>query len=306
MTVLELGSKVLDVRGALREAMQRLRKASVPSHTLAAELLLMHVLGRDRAWLYAHPEEVLDGAVVARYLELVARRAEGVPTQYLTGKQEFWGLEFEVTPAVLIPRPETEHVVEVVLERLGPTRSREPLRIADLGTGSGCLAVALARELPSAHVIATDTCAAALRVAQRNAARNGVSKRVRFVRCSLLEAFASVQNDAPVQLRRAPLDLVVSNPPYVGREESDSLQREVRDHEPAKALFAGWRGHELYASLIDQAKRLLPPSGLLVLELGYNSLEAVSALVGPATGWTQVRVSPDLAGIPRVLAAGRA
>src|SRR5574341_273588 len=124
---------VLDVRGALREAMHRLRADGVPSHTLAAELLLMHVMGRDRAWLYAHPEETLEPAITARYLELVARRASGVPTQYLTGKQEFWGLEFEVTPAVLIPRPETEHVVEVVLERLGPKRSRDPLRIADGG-----------------------------------------------------------------------------------------------------------------------------------------------------------------------------
>src|SRR5487761_1008586 len=149
----------VDVRAALRDAMTEMRSAGVPSHALAAELLLMHVMGRDRAWLYAHPEVPLDPEAARKYCELVAQRAAGTPTQYLTGKQEFWGLEFEVTPAVLIPRPETEHVIEVALERLGARgikinmRTGEPsspLRIADVGTGSGCLAVALAHELPHA------------------------------------------------------------------------------------------------------------------------------------------------------------
>ena len=154
----------------------------------------MHALGRDRAWLYAHPEAALDAKQAARYFELVERRAAGVPTQYLTGKQEFWGLEFEVTPAVLIPRPETEHLVEVVLERLGLKRSRESLRIADVGTGSGCLAIALARELPAAQVFATDISAPALEVARRNATRLGVSDRIDFIECSLLEAFVGAQH----------------------------------------------------------------------------------------------------------------
>jgi len=297
---------VLDVRGALREAMHRLRAERVPSHTLAAELLLMHLLGRDRAWLYAHPEEALDPAITARYLELVAERASGVPTQYLTGKQEFWGLEFEVTPAVLIPRPETEHLVEVVLERLGPKRSREPLRIADVGTGSGCLAIALARELPSAHVIATDISSTALAVARRNAVRHGVSERIQFVQCNLLEAFSGAQPAVPQRLDDSTFDLIVSNPPYVGRDERDHLQCEVREHEPGEALFGGECGHELYASLIDQSRRLLlAPGGLLVLELGYNSLKRVSAFVGAASGWMHVGVTRDLAGIPRVLVAVR-
>jgi len=169
--------------------MARLRAADTPSHTLATELLLMHALGRDRAWMYAHVEERLDAAKSEEFFALIARRAAGEPTQYLTGKQEFWGLEFEVTPAVLIPRPETEHVMEVALARLGERglrihmdtgAPRERLRVADVGTGSGCLAVALAYELPHADVYATDISAPALEVARRNAVRHGVAERVHF------------------------------------------------------------------------------------------------------------------------------
>src|SRR6202050_4984053 len=155
----------LAVRGALKEAIARLRAAKVPSEILSAELLLMHVLDRDRTWLYTHPEEPLDLYALAKYFALIARRAAGEPTQYLTGKQEFWGLDFEVSPAVLIPRPETEHIIEVALERLAPEEILQgPLHIADVGTGSGCIAVALAHELPQAHIVATDISAAALEV----------------------------------------------------------------------------------------------------------------------------------------------
>src|SRR5579863_5292180 len=187
----------MDSRAALRQAMTTLRAAEVPSHTLAAELLLMHVLGRDRAWIYTHAEDTLEPAALEKYFALVARRAAGEPTQYLTGKQEFWGLEFEVTPAVLIPRPETEHVIEVALERLGARGIKidmktgapsPPLRIADVGTGSGCLAVVLAHELPHGEVFATDISAAALEVARRNAARHAVSDRIHFIECDLLDA----------------------------------------------------------------------------------------------------------------------
>src|SRR5271169_2874150 len=165
------GQEHLDVRTALKRGIGELRDANVPSYTLAAELLLLHVLGRDRAWLYTHPEEVIPGLDAHRFLSLILRRAEGEPTQYITGKQEFWGLEFEVTPDVLIPRPETEHIMEVALARLGERgikihmdtgAPRESLRVADVGTGSGCLAVALAKELPEATFYATDTSAAAL------------------------------------------------------------------------------------------------------------------------------------------------
>ena len=177
--------------------MARLRAAALRRTHLPTELLLMHALGRDRAWIYAHLEEPLDAANAEKYFALIARRAAGEPTQYLTGKQEFWGLEFEVTPAVLIPRPETEHVMEVALERLGARgikihmdtgAPRARLRVADVGTGSGCLAVALAYELPHAEVFATDISAPALEVARRNAVRHGVADRVHFLECDLLAA----------------------------------------------------------------------------------------------------------------------
>ncbi len=314
-------SPALDVRAALREGLGRLREAGVPSHTLAAELLLMHVLGRERAWLYAHPEERLDIVIQQRYFELVARRCAGTPTQYLTGKQEFWGFEFEVTPDVLIPRPETEHVVEVALERIGPPRREDEaaklprgsgLRIADVGTGSGCLAVALARELPGAQVFATDISEAALAVAQRNARRHGVASRIKFVQANLLDALlheSQVTSHPSQEALRAGesrlFNLIVSNPPYVGRGEAGELPREVREHEPAQALFAGERGVEIYPALIGQAEKLLRPGGALVVELAYNALPGVRPLFDSAA-WTAVRVTNDLAGIPRVLSAARA
>src|SRR6266849_2768963 len=294
---------------ALKEGIARLREAGVPSHNLAAELLLMHATDRDRAWLYAHPEASVEPAIAERYLELIARRSAGVPTQYLTGKQEFWGLQFEVTPDVLIPRPQTEHVIEVALDRLGLRQVRRgrlantngsELLIADVGTGSGCIAIALAKELPTALIYATDISSAALAVARRNAARHKVCDRIQFHQCDLLGSFL---HQSPVTSHKSPLlDLVVSNPPYVGRNEKQSLQREVREHEPELALYGGEGGNDLYEPLIRQAAERLKPGGILVLELGYNSLPAVRPLLeNPA--WRNVDVTKDLAGIPRVLAA---
>ncbi|MGH9728980.1 MAG: peptide chain release factor N(5)-glutamine methyltransferase [Candidatus Acidiferrales bacterium] len=285
-----------NVRAALRNAMARLRDAEVPSHGLGAELLLMHALGRDRAWLYAHPEASLDAEEADKYFKLVAHRAAGAPTQYLTGKQEFWGLEFEVTPAVLIPRPETEHVIEIALERLGKGCTNEPLRIADVGTGSGCIAVALAQEFPHAEIFATDISSAALTVAARNAARHCVTKRIRFVECSLLEALTS---------ETGAFDLIVSNPPYVARNEETQLRREVREHEPHEALFCGASGTEIYAPLMAQAVGLLRSAGLLVLEIGYGALKGVHPLFEASPAWREIRVTNDLAGIPRVISAVR-
>jgi release factor glutamine methyltransferase len=320
---------MIDVRTALKRGIAELRDANVPSYTLAAELLLLHVLGRDRAWLYAHPEEVIPGLDAHRFLSLILRRAEGEPTQYITGKQEFWGLEFEVTPDVLIPRPETEHVIEVALDRLAVREIRagrkrtltgEGLRIIDVGTGSGCIAVALAKELPGARIIATDISSAALAVARRNADRHGVSDQIHFVECSLLNGStvgaryiaplqlnlaASTQHESQAANQDSPsFDLIVSNPPYIGRNEKDSLMREVRDHEPEPALYGGEEGYELYADLIAQAAQCLKPGGLLVLELGHNSLAAVQPLLD-LPNWTNVGVTKDLAGIDRVIAAER-
>jgi release factor glutamine methyltransferase len=286
--------------------MARLRLAHVPSPTLATELLLLYVLGRDRTWLYTHSEEPVDPVAAEEYFSLIARRSAGEPTQYLTGKQEFWGLEFEVSPAVLIPRPETEHVVEVALERLGARGSKidrktgapsPPLHVADVGTGSGCLAVALAHELPHAEIFATDISAAALDVARRNAARHGVFDRIHFLETDLLE---DISHESQC------FDLIVSNPPYVAREEAASLQREVREHEPESALFGGATGVEIYALLGEQAAALLGPRGILVVELGYGAADKVRKIFQAQCHWANISITNDLAGIPRVLAAERA
>ncbi len=321
----------MDVRTAFKKGIAQLREADVPSFTLAAELLLLHVLGRNRTWLYAHPEEIVSDAELQRFFELIARRAAGEPTQHLTGKQEFWGLEFEVTPDVLIPRPETEHVIEVALDRLAlrelragrPQKSAgEGLQIADIGTGSGCIAIALAKELPAANFYATDISPAALAVAQRNAQRHGVSDRINFREANLFAPVGAQQaapqlgalpNSAPpsalhqsrITSHQSPLfDLIASNPPYIGRRESPTLPREVRDHEPHSALFGGEEGYELYSDLITQSAMHLKPGGILVLELGHSSLPAVQPLL-ETPHWTNVGVTNDLAGISRVLAAER-
>jgi len=290
-------SAAVNVRAALRDAMARMRSADVPSHALAAELLLMHVLDCDRAWLYAHPEAPLDAEDARRYFELVTRRAAGAPTQYLIGKQEFWGLEFEVTPAVLIPRPETEHLIEAALERLGELRVRCPLRVADVGTGSGCIAVALAHELSHSEIFATDISVRALEVARRNAARHGMAGRISFLECDLLDALSNEANG---------FDLIVSNPPYVARNEEAQLQREVREHEPHEALFCGPTGTEIYAPLIAQSAEMLRRGGFLVLEIGFGALDRVRPLFEESPAWTGIRVTNDLAGIPRVISAERA
>jgi release factor glutamine methyltransferase len=287
------GLKAMQMRDALREAVERLGASGVPSPQFAAELLLMHAAECDRARLYAHPESLLSPEQVAQYSALIDRRAAGTPTQYLTGKQEFWGLEFEVKPGVLIPRPETEHVIEVALERLGTARLSKPLRVADIGTGSGCIAVALAKELSAATLYATDLSGVVLEVARRNAARHGVADRISFVECNLLDGVAEP----------AHFDLIVSNPPYVGTHERESLPREVRDHEPHVALFAGEDGMALYPPLIAQAAARLAPAGLLVLELGILQFEAVGDLLDAARGWTRVSAKQDLAGIVRVISA---
>jgi release factor glutamine methyltransferase len=324
------GELHIDVRTALKQGLAQLRDAYVPSFTLAAELLLLHILGRDRTWLYAHPEELVSSADADRFFVLIARRAAGEPTQHLTSKQEFWGLEFEVTPDVLIPRPETEHVIEVALDRLAvrelragrkQTLAGEGLQIADIGTGSGCIAIALAKELPAATIYATDISSAALAVAQHNAKRHSVSDCIHFIECNLLAGFIdrsaanaglpvvgaqhAAPHESPVTSHQSfLLDLIASNPPYIGRREATTLMREVRDHEPAIALYGGEEGYELYADLIAQSAAHLKPGGILVLELGHNSLPAVQPLLD-APAWTNIGITNDLAGIPRVIAAER-
>jgi len=301
----------MDVRTAFKLGIAQLRAANVGSHTLAAELLLLHATNRTRTSLYSHPEDELSDAQTKIYFSLIEQRASGVPVQHLTGKQEFWGLEFEVTPEVLIPRPETEHVVEVALDRLAlrdlrfkhaQNMSGQGLLVADIGTGSGCIAIALAKELPSARIYALDISSAAHKVAQRNVARLAASipdliDRITFQESNLLSALFE---GAPKSF-----DLIVSNPPYIARREAHKLAREVREHEPALALYGGQEGYELYADLITQSAVCLKPGGILVLELGHDSLPAVQPLFD-TPAWTNIGVTNDLARIARVIAAERA
>ena len=297
-------------RDVLKQGITRLEFASVPSAALAAELLLIHTLGRDRTWLYTHPEHPLDSIALEKYFAFIARRAAGEPTQYIIGKQEFWGLEFEVTPAVLIPRPETEHIIEVAIERVGSARRTEELRIADVGTGSGCIAVALAKEFPKAQITATDISPAALEVAKRNAIRHNVAERIEFAEADLLQSavhqsqtsHSPLDTSHPVSSQNL-LHLIASNPPYIADSEAPTLQREVREHEPGIALFAGPTGLEIYVRLIEQAESQLARGGLLILELGFGAAERVRQMIEARAAWNDIASTNDLAGIPRVLAA---
>jgi release factor glutamine methyltransferase len=255
-----------------------------------AETLLLHVLGKDKAWLVTHADEQLTVDQETRYGEVLERRYRGEPIQYITGEAEFYGLRFRVTRDVLIPRPETEHLVEKVLELAA--RFEQP-RIVDVGTGSGAIAVALAHHLPQARITAIDLSAPALDLARQNAERNGVTGRMRFLLGDLL---------APVAEER--FEIVVSNPPYVPASDRDQLAVEVREYEPALALFAGGDGLDVYRRLIPAAFAALAPGGFVALEIGYGQEAAVHTLLA-TSGFYQIEFVPDLKGIPRVACAQR-
>jgi len=278
----------MQLRQALTSAIDLLTFKQIGSPRMNAETLLMFVLNSDRAYLYAHPEYELTPDEQARYDEAITERSTGKPAQYITGHQEFWGMDLIVSPAVLIPRPETEHVVETVLELARPLQAP---RIIDVGTGSGCIALALAAELPSARVEAADISPAALEVARANAHRLQLDHRVLFSQRDLLAG-------APA----ATYDFVVSNPPYVPASEPEKAQREVREFEPKVAVFAGESGLEVYRRLVPQSREALKPGGRLVVEIGFSLAQAVCELL---SDWAEVRVIPDLQGIPRVMAARR-
>jgi len=271
----------MTLKTALLQGTQLLEEAAVPVPRLTAEVLLCHALRQERVYLYAHPEQELREVEWLHYGRYLHERLQGKPTQYITKRQEFYGREFRVTPDVLIPRPETEHVVEVAL-----AVARGAARLVDVGTGSGALAVTLQLETGAAAV-ATDVSPAAASVAAGNAAR--LVAPVDFVVCDLLSAIADRS-----------VDLIVSNPPYVPLKHKDGLQREVRDYEPHVALFAGENGFDLYDRIVADAPRVLRPGGWLILELGFGTLDHVAALLA---SWSEVRIEPDLAGIPRVIAA---
>jgi len=277
---------------ALLQGTKLLEEEAIPAPRLTAEVLLTHALQRERAYLYAHPEEELSEIAWIHYGRYLHERIKGKPTQYITGRQEFYGRDFRVTPDVLIPRPETEHLVEAAIARIHPRDL-----VVDVGTGSGAIAISLALETPG-HLFATDISTAALRVAEANGQR--LSSHVSFLACDLVDA-----------LRDQSINVLVSNPPYVPRTDQPSLQREVRDYEPHVALFAGPTGLEIYERLIVEAIRVLRPHGWLLLELGYNSLDPVRAILESGLSrdqrersiWTDIDVVPDLAGFPRIIAA---
>jgi len=272
----------MTLRDALLQGTKLLEEGSIAAPRLTAEVLLCHALHKERSFLYAHDEQELREVEWIHYGRYLHQRLNGKPVQYITGRQEFYGREFHVTPDVLIPRPETELVVETVLNV-----KRDARRIVDVGCGSGAIAVTLRLET-QAQVWGTDISGAALAVAAENARRLGAP--VEFIQADLLTGFAD-----------ASMDVIASNPPYVPLGDRAGLQREVRDHEPEAALFAGPTGFEIYQRLVGEAPRVLRHSGWLVMELGYNSRDRVTAMLG--AGWRDVQVVPDLAGIPRVLAA---
>jgi release factor glutamine methyltransferase len=267
----------------------RLRTGPHPDRArLDAETLLLHVLGKNKAWLLAYADEEFPDEQATRFLGMIERRYAGEPIQYIIGETEFYGLPFRVTPDVLIPRPETEHLVEKVLELAANFAAP---RIVDVGTGSGCIAIALAHKLPHAAVTAIDLSTAALAVAEENAKRNGVA--IRFLEGDLL---------APVADER--FEIVVSNPPYVPATDRSTLAVEVREYEPALALFAGDDGLEVYRRLIPAAFDALIPGGFVVLEIGCGLSPAITELL-TRTGFEQIEFVPDLQGIPRVACARR-
>jgi release factor glutamine methyltransferase len=278
------------LKEALDNAIEYLTSRDVGSPRMNAELLLMFVLDCDRAYFFAHPERELTAHEEARYIEVVNERARGVPAQYIVGHQEFWGLDFIVNPSVLIPRPETEHLIETVVELAkSHPRSASPFKIIDVGTGSGAIALALAKEFPSAEVHATDISAEALEVARANAAR------LRF------DAVQFHQSDVLADIARdATFDFVVSNPPYVALTEEDKVQDVVKKFEPRVAVFAGTHGLDIIRRLIPQSREALRPGGWLLMEIGYSMSEAVMQLLAD---WSDVHAVPDLQGIPRVIVA---
>jgi release factor glutamine methyltransferase len=274
---------------AIKEAGERLRAGSVPNDLLDAQILLAEALGKDRTYLIINLTRQLPEDLLSKFRAMIYQRAAGEPLQYITGRQEFFGLEFEVTPDVLIPRPETELIVEETIRVVERHHIAHPV-IVDAGAGSGCIAVALARELAEARVVAIDISESALRVARRNAARHGLGDRIGFIASDLLEALAEEEF----------ADFILSNPPYVSEEEMPSLQREVRDWEPRLALTDSNDGLSFYRRLLKDAPSRLKPGGYLICEMGYKQSERISAMVNHEV-WGTAPLLDDLQGIPRTI-----
>jgi release factor glutamine methyltransferase len=275
------------IADAIKKGAQQLRAGGVTEWQRDAASLLAHLLDRDRTFIIAHAGDALNDEQFEFFQSLIERRAAGEPLQYITGHQEFFKLDFEVTPAVLIPRPETELIVETALELLPDDRAA---RIADIGTGSGCLAISLLHEHPAGRAVAIDVSPAALRIAQRNADRHGVADRLDLLGSDTLSALDAAQ----VEWR---FDLVVSNPPYVSEDEMKTLQREV-NHEPRTALAAGADGLSIIRRLLHEAPPFLRSGGHLVFEIGFGQSEAIEQLIDRHV-WNLIERREDLQRIPR-------
>jgi release factor glutamine methyltransferase len=278
---------------AVLQGANKLRKAGVPDERREAGSLLMYVLERDRSYILTHAEAELSDEQLAKFIDALDERGRGKPLQYITGRQEFFGLEFEVNSDVLIPRPETELLVEAALALV--SRNEAPL-ICDVGTGSGCIVVTLLQKLPLARAVALDISAAALAVAERNATRHGVRDRLSFITS---DCFASL---APTSVPG--FDLIVSNPPYVAERAIAGLQREVRDFEPRAALVSGKDGLTVIRRLLLESRDYLKSGGLLIFEMGFDQHETVRQLIYENL-WKLLEICDDLQGIPRIVALAK-
>ncbi len=277
----------LSIAEAILQGSHKLRKAGVPEARREAGSLLAFVLDKDRTFILGHADDAISDDQLSRFRDLLDARAEGKPAQYIMSRQEFYGLEFEVTPDVLIPRPETELLVEGALKLVSKENA---VLICDVGTGSGCIAVTLLSQLPMAHAVALDVSPAALEVGKRNAARHGVTDRIEFL---LSDCFAGLDQQS--------FDLIVSNPPYVADDAVATLQREVRDFEPRLALTAGTDGLDVIRRLVSGAPEFLKIGGHLLFEIGFDQHEAVAELIASET-WELLDIQQDLQGIPRIVA----
>jgi release factor glutamine methyltransferase len=284
----------LTIAEAIYQAAQKLSRAGIANARLDAEVLLSYLIKKDRAWLITHGQDALEREGQKLFEDAISRRSRREPLQYITRRQEFWGLEFIVTPDVLIPRPETEVLVETAVETVkdGSTRAT----IADLCTGSGCVAISVAKEITDARVFATDMSKKALAVARENARTHGVSDRIRFFEGDLFQPLEELD-------LRGRVDVITANPPYIRAGDLPVLQAEVKDYEPEIALIAGPEGTEIQKKIIERAPAFLKKQGALIMEMGLGQVETLTRMVASAGAYEKTETLKDLAGIDRVIKA---
>lgn len=277
----------ISIAEAILQGSNKLRKAGVPDARREAGSLLAFLIDKDRTYILSHAEDSISDEQAGLFQEFIEARSQGEPAQYIIGRQDFYGLEFEVTPAVLIPRPETELLIETALKLVSHENA---ISICDVGTGSGCIAITLLKQLPLARALALDVSSPALEISKRNAARHLVSDRIEFL---LSDCFGALDQQQ--------FDLIVSNPPYVAEKAVPTLQREVRDFEPRVALTAGADGLDVIRRLLKEATNFLMPSGHLLFEIGFDQHVAVEELIDSSI-WELLDIHQDLQGIPRTVA----